>query len=75
MIKANEKSIFTISEMKKIRKALYLSNTEEELDTILNDFQKYISKIWEDSRDIERLLTDNDYGKYMDIVNEMDIEY
>ena len=76
LIKANEKSIFTISEMKKIREALYLSNTEEELDTILNDFQKNIyPKYLENNVDIERLLTDNDYSKYMDIVNEMDIEY
>ena len=76
LIKANEKSIFTISEMKKIREAIYLSHTDEELDTILHDFQKNIyPKYLENNVDIERLLTDNDYSKYMDIVNEMDIQY
>jgi hypothetical protein len=76
LIKANEKSIFTISEMKKIREALYLSDTDEQLISILDDFQKNIyPKYLENNVDIERLLTDNDYSKYMDIVNEMDIEY
>lgn len=76
LIKANEKSIFTISEMKKIRESLNLSKSTDDLDIIMNDFQKNIyPKYLENNVDIERLLTDNDYSKYIDIVNNMDIEY
>ena len=76
LIKANEKSIFTISEMKKIRESLDLSKSSEELDDIMKEFQKNIyPKYLENNVDIERLLTDNDYSKYIDIVNDMDIEF
>ena len=41
LIKANEKCIYTISEMKKVKESLY-SSKNEDIDTIINDFERNI---------------------------------
>ena len=73
MVKANEKSIYTISEMKRIREMLHFSE-KEDISNVMDEFHKNIyPKYLECLTDIEKILSDNDYSKYIDNVNNMDI--
>ena len=73
LIKATEKCIYTISEMKKIKETLYFCN-DDELETVISDFERNVyPKYLSNNVDIEKQLNDNDYSKYIHIVNNMDI--
>ena len=73
LIKATEKCIYTISEMKKIKETLYFCN-DNELDTVIGEFERNVyPKYLSNNVDIEKQLNDNDYSKYIHIVNNMDI--
>ena len=76
IVKANEKSIYTIAEMKKIRESLYFCYDPECISAIMQDFEKNIyPKYLSNNCDIEKELNDTDYSKYIKKVNRIEIEH
>ena len=76
MIKAIEKCLYSISEIKSLRESLYFCDTKKDLTILIDKFQKIIyPKYLSNNSDIEKLLTDNDYSKYVKMVNKRDIEH
>lgn len=75
LVKANEKGIYTISEMKQIRESLYFCGEDIEcIKNLMIEFEKTVyPKYLSNNCDIEKELNDHDYIKYIQEVNSLDI--
>ena len=76
LVKAIEKCLFSIAEIKEVRESLYFCENKKDIKILINKFQKTIyPKYLSNNSDIEQLLTDNDYSKYVKMVNRRDLEH